>query len=107
MKNFVRLAIVCGALAAFRGTAQIPITYVDATDGVSGNTLTYSNGAWQVFMPLLGQTAVNNDGIWDKRVNIGNSASIYQNAGPGVVDTREPHSQTPRLPANPRRKRIT
>src|SRR5262249_16678174 len=62
------------------------ITYVDVTDGNSGNTMRYSNGAWRAWTAFNGQTGVANDGIWDKRA-FGNSATIYQNSAAGLTDT--------------------
>ena len=62
------------------------ITYVDITDGASGNTMCFTNGQWTVWEGYPGQTSVQNDGVWDER-GFGNNATIYQNAGYGQVDT--------------------
>ena len=84
--NYVKAVALCGALAMLGGTAQAAITYVDVTDGVSGNTMTYSNATWQAWTAFNGQTGVANDGIWDRRA-FGNSATIFQNAANALADT--------------------
>jgi hypothetical protein len=75
------------------GTVQAAITYVDITDGVSGNTMMYSNALWQPWTAFNGQTANSNDGIWDRRA-FGNSATIFQNAANALVDTNATRLRT-------------
>jgi len=86
IKNCRTAAVLCVALAAFADAAEAAIIYVDATDGVAGNTMIYTNATWQTWSSFIGQTAVSNDGIWDQRAN-GNAATVFQNAGDGLVDT--------------------
>src|SRR5262245_53382394 len=93
IKNCFKTWALCAALTMLGGAAQAAITYVDVTDGVSGNTMTYSNGAWRSWTAFNGQTSVANDGIWDKRA-FGNSATIIQNAGASQVDTNATRLRT-------------
>jgi fibronectin type 3 domain-containing protein len=93
MKHHVKTFAAFAALAMLGGTAQAAISYVDVTDGVSGNTMTFTNGAWQTWNAFSGQTSVNNDGVWDKRA-FGNSATIIQNAGASQVDTNATRLRT-------------
>jgi fibronectin type 3 domain-containing protein len=93
IKNYFNTSAICVALAMIGGTAQAAISYVDVTDGVSGNTMTYSNGAWRAWTAFNGQTMVVNDAVWDKRA-FGNSATIYQNAAASQVDTNATRLRT-------------
>src|SRR5262245_52374801 len=93
LKNSLKTSAFCAALLILGGTAQGAIIYVDVTDGVSGNTMTFTNGAWQTWNAFNGQTSANNDGIWDKRA-FGNSATIYQNAANALVDTNATRLRT-------------
>src|SRR5262245_10229131 len=92
IKNYFKASAVCAALV-LGGKAQGAITYVDVTDGVSGNTMTYSNAAWRSWTAFNGQTSVANDAIWDKRA-FGNSATIIQNAAAAQVDTNATRLRT-------------
>src|SRR5262245_11376379 len=92
-KDCFKTPAMCVALAVLGGMAQAAITYVDVTDGVSGNTMTYSNGAWRAWTAFNGQTSVANDGIWDKRA-FGNSATIFQNAANALSDTNATRLRT-------------
>src|SRR6516162_2548122 len=93
IKHHVKTFTAFAALVMLGGTAQAAISYVDVTDGVSGNTMTFTNGAWQTWNAFSGQTSVNNDGVWDKRA-FGNSATIIQNAGASQVDTNATRLRT-------------
>ena len=72
------------AVTALTSTAMAQITYLDAaTNGVSvGNTAVAPSAGGGAFSPIIGQTSVANDGVWDLRA-FGNSATIFQNAGTG------------------------
>src|SRR5262245_61356324 len=93
VKDYLKTLGIWAALGMLGGTAKAAITYVDVTDGVSGNTMTYSNGAWRAWTAFNGQTSVANDGIWDKRA-FGNSATIIQNAAASQVDTNATRLRT-------------
>ena len=93
MKTYFKTSAICVALAMIGGTGQAAISYVEVTDGVSANTMTYSNGAWRAWTAFNGQTSVANDGVWDKRA-FGNSATIYQNAAASQVDTNATRLRT-------------
>src|SRR5262245_13665232 len=85
--------VLCGALAMFAGTTRPAITHVDLTDGVSGNTMMYSNAAWEKWTAFNGQTTFANDGVWDRRA-FGNSATIFQNAANALADTNATRLRT-------------
>jgi len=86
MKHHLRLA-ACLAVVSLVSTASAQlITYVDATDGVAGNTAIAPSAGGGVFTGIP-QSNTANDGLWDLRA-FGNSATIFQNAGTTAnVDT--------------------
>jgi len=88
MKQYsITAAIVFGM--ALSTSARNPIVYVDITDGASGNTVQYSGGLWQEWDAFSGQSPTANDGTWDK-LTTGNFSTVYQNAGPNLIDTNAP-----------------
>jgi hypothetical protein len=91
--NHLKALALFAALATLGGRAEAAITYVDVTDGISGNTMTYSNGAWRAWTAFNGQTGIENDGVWDKRA-FGNSATIFQNSGNAQSDTNATRLRT-------------
>jgi hypothetical protein len=85
MKNHLYLAFVLTFV--FLATSQAQITYVDATDGVSGNTAIAPSAGGGVFNGVVPETSTPNDGLWDKRA-FANNATIFQNSGTNSnVDT--------------------
>lgn len=87
------LVVAAALLAGTTLHAQFPITYVDITDGPTGNTLQFTNGVWGIWEGVP-QTSTPNDGLWDERA-FGNFGTIYQNAGVGAgVDTVAPRLRT-------------
>ena len=88
-----KTSFICAVLGLLGATVQGAITYVDVTDGISGNTMTYSNGGWLAWTAFNGQTSVANDGIWDRRA-FGNSATIFQNAANALADTNATRLRT-------------
>jgi len=92
MKTHLATLGAAAALVA-AAPAQSPITYVDITDGPTGNTLQFTNGGWGLW-EAVPQTSTPNDGLWDERA-FGNFATIYQNAGVAAgVDTAAPRLRT-------------
>jgi hypothetical protein len=76
-------SLACALVAFVTATAQAAITYVDATDGVGGNTTLTNGNTWTAIDPP-GQGAAG-DGVWAERV-FGNGATIFQNAASGTTD---------------------
>jgi hypothetical protein len=62
-----------------------PITYVDATSGVSGNT-TLADGS-TFSPPLNGTTGTDND--WEQRTVFGSGGNIFESGGEAVEDAPE------------------
>lgn len=79
------LAACMIAVSATQTFAQI--TYVDATDGSSGNTAVAPSAGGGVFNTsgALNSQGPGGDGLWDVRA-FGNNATIYQNASSGNTD---------------------
>jgi hypothetical protein len=77
MRINLLLALVLSFVSLATCTAQI--TYIDATDGLSGNTVIAPSAGGGVFNGVP-QTSTPNDGLWDKRA-FANGATIFQNAG--------------------------
>lgn len=88
MKKLLKTLLVAAGVAALvpATRAAIPITYVDVTDGATGNTMQFTNGLWTVWEGFAGQTWAPNDGVWDERTVLGNSGTIFQNAASGHID---------------------
>jgi hypothetical protein len=74
-------SLLVGAVA-HRAMAA-PITYVDATSGVSGNTALAAGG---VFSPPLNGTT-NLDNQWEQRTTFGNGGNIFETSGEGPAVT--------------------
>ena len=89
----VRTLVKSVAALALATNVQAAITYVDITDGPTGNTTMFSNSVWQAWAAFNGQTGNSNDRIWDKRA-FGNSATIFQNAANALVDTNATRLRT-------------
>ncbi|HYG24862.1 MAG TPA: hypothetical protein VEH04_19005 [Verrucomicrobiae bacterium] len=90
--NRIKALALCAAIGIV-STAEAAITYVDITDGPAGNTTTFTNGQWQPWTAFNGQTALANDGIWDRRA-FGNLATIFQNAANALADTNAARLKT-------------
>ncbi len=77
---------------ALSASAQTRITYVDVTDGASGNTrqiATNGTAPWNGTLSAwtaLTSGGIANDSLWLRRA-FGNSATIYENSGAGSQDT--------------------
>jgi fibronectin type 3 domain-containing protein len=80
IKHYSLTAAVVLAMT-LSASAQYAITYVDATDGASGNT-TLTNGA--VWTPLTSGGS-SGDGVWLRRA-FGNANTIYESTGSGTTD---------------------
>lgn len=93
MNKLKLLGCSTALISAIALPVQAQITYVDITDGPSGNTMCYTNGTWTVWNAFVGQTWVENDGVWDNRA-FGNNGTIYQNAGYGQIDTNATRLRT-------------
>lgn len=79
-------AVAALSFLAYAAQAQI-ITYVDATDGVGGNTRVAPSAGGGVFTPVNPQ-GPGGDGLWDVRA-FGNDGTIYQNASSGNTDNAQ------------------
>jgi fibronectin type 3 domain-containing protein len=77
---------------ALSASAQSRITYVEVTDGASGNTrqvATNGTAPWNGTLSAwtaLTSGGIANDSLWLRRA-FGNSATIYENSGAGSQDT--------------------
>jgi hypothetical protein len=85
MNNLTK-TLTISALLAVVSSASAQTIYVDATEGISGNTAIAPSAGGGVFTSIP-QSNTPNDGLWDGRA-FGNSATIFQNAGTtAAVDT--------------------
>jgi hypothetical protein len=62
-----------------------PITYVDATSGVAGNTALAAGGVFSP--PLNGTPGLDNQ--WKERTTFGNGGNIFETAGEGSAVTED------------------
>jgi hypothetical protein len=90
-RRFAATCLVMACLMTTLGGASAAIVYVDARDGVAGNTAVAPSAGGGVFNPsgAIGNQGPANDGLWDLRA-FGNVATIYQNASTtAVVDNAQ------------------
>ncbi len=72
--------------AGISGAVAAPITYVDATSGIAGNTALAAGGVFSP--PLNGTTGLDNQ--WEERTTFGNGGNIFESAGEGPAVTENP-----------------
>lgn len=90
MRSTLKPLVVFAALSCFAIGVQANIIYVDATDGLGGNTRVAGSAGGGIFTPVQppGTQGPANDNLWDVRA-FGNDATIYQNASSSATDNAQ------------------
>lgn len=87
MKNMKFFVLAFAAMIVLTGTTFAAITFVDATDGPTGNTTLAAGGVWSSVNP-----GVASDNLWRARPGFGNgmpstSAVIFESSGQSANGT--------------------
>lgn len=87
MRSTFKFIAAFAALGCFAIGVQANIIYVDATDGLGGNTRVAGSAGGGIFTPVDPQ-GPGGDGLWDVRA-FANNGTIYQNASSGNTDNAQ------------------